>query len=228
MSLEVVYFSDVLCVWAYAGQVRVDELRRQFGERITVVERFVSVYGDVPGRIAEQVGGAEDAREAYARKKRAVAARFDHTSMHPDCFTRVVPKSSNQAHLVLCAVRSLIADGSLDAQDGGRVSRLVRAVRQAFFEQAKDVAQLEGLLGLMEAHEVPRAAIEAKLADGSAMAELSADLRMRDTLRLEGSPTYVLDGGREKLFGNVGYRIIEATVTELLGAGQGDRGASWC
>jgi hypothetical protein len=40
------------------------------------------------------------------------------------------------------------------------------------------------------------------------------------------SPTFVLNEERQKLYGNFGYRVIEASVHELL-AEPGER-ASWC
>jgi predicted DsbA family dithiol-disulfide isomerase len=63
--------------------------------------------------------------------------------------------------------------------------------------------------------------------NGAAFAALASDLQDAETLRLQGSPTLVLNDGRQKLYGNVGFRIIEANVQELLRepkAGQ----ASWC
>jgi hypothetical protein len=36
-----------------------------------------------------------------------------------------------------------------------------------------------------------------------------------------------LNDGRQKLYGNVGFRIIEANIQELLRAPVGDQ-ASWC
>jgi predicted DsbA family dithiol-disulfide isomerase len=44
---------------------------------------------------------------------------------------------------------------------------------------------------------------------------------------VEGSPTFVLNEGRQVLFGNVGYRVLEANIRELIrepAAGA----ASWC
>ena len=73
---------------------------------------------------------------------------------------------------------------------------------------------------------LPRVLIEEQLTNGEAMAALCSDLELRDTHRLEGSPTYLLNSGRQKLYGNVGYRIIEANVLELLEQPQGQ--ASWC
>lgn len=220
--VEVLYFSDVMCVWAYAGQVRLDEVCGRFGDDIRVEMHFLNIYGDVHGRMREHCGEAADPAAAYAAKMRDVAERFAHTRMHADVFTKVAPASSNQAHLVLCAVRRL-DEGKL------RLAGLTRRMRVAFFEEARDIAQRDVLFELLEAESVPRAPIERALADGSAMAELSRDFLTKDQLAIAGSPTYVLDGGREKLFGNVGYRIIEANVCELLESGSGvRRGASWC
>ena len=45
-------------------------------------------------------------------------------------------------------------------------------------------------------------------------------------IRLDGSPTYLLNQGRQKLYGNVGYKIIEANVEEVLR--RPAEAASWC
>ena len=73
---------------------------------------------------------------------------------------------------------------------------------------------------------IDRALIEQVVVDGSAMASLARDQELRDQHRIAGSPTYVLDNGRQKLFGNVGYRVIEANVMELLAHPESQ--ASWC
>ena len=48
----------------------------------------------------------------------------------------------------------------------------------------------------------------------------------KEEFNIDGSPTYILNEGRQKLYGNVGYRVIEANIQELL-ADPGER-ASWC
>ena len=58
-------------------------------------------------------------------------------------------------------------------------------------------------------------------------AALCRDAEAQQIHRIEGSPTYLLNNGRQKLYGNVGFRIIEANIQELLrkpSSGQ----ASWC
>ena len=65
------------------------------------------------------------------------------------------------------------------------------------------------------------------LDDGRAHAALSADYKEAENLGVKGSPTMILNEGRQKLFGNVGYRIIEVNIQELLREPNPDQ-ASWC
>ena len=46
-------------------------------------------------------------------------------------------------------------------------------------------------------------------------------------MRIEGSPSLVLNEGRQKLYGNVGFRVIEANIQELLREPR-INDASWC
>ncbi len=55
-----------------------------------------------------------------------------------------------------------------------------------------------------------------RIDDGSAYAALTDDYQERERLGVSGSPTFVLNEGRQRLYGNVGYRVIEANVQELL------------
>jgi predicted DsbA family dithiol-disulfide isomerase len=103
---------------------------------------------------------------------------------------------------------------------------LVWQVRLAFFRDAVDVAALQTLLGIAARLELPVAQIEAQMANGEAMALLCRDVELRDEFRVEGSPTYVLNDGRQKLYGNVGYKVIAANVEEILN--RPEQQASWC
>ena len=47
------YFSDVLCVWAYGGQVRLEELQRALGDQVLVRQRFMPLFADTRARIGE-------------------------------------------------------------------------------------------------------------------------------------------------------------------------------
>ena len=70
-------------------------------------------------------------------------------------------------------------------------------------------------------------AIEARIHSGAAFAALAADYQDAEKLRIEGSPSLVLNQGRQKLYGNVGFWLIEANVQALMRTPASDD-ASWC
>ena len=99
-------------------------------------------------------------------------------------------------------------------------------IRSAFFEQARDISDQGVLREVLSEAGLPTAAIDAKLRSGEAMAELCRDIELRDEHKIEGSPTYYLNQGRQKLYGNVGYRVVSANLRELLE--RPGHQASWC
>ncbi len=75
--------------------------------------------------------------------------------------------------------------------------------------------------------ELPLKKIHHLLDSGQAHAALHLDEEAWHNYKVPGSPTLVLNDGRQILYGNVGYRIIDANVRELLhNPDQGE--ASWC
>jgi predicted DsbA family dithiol-disulfide isomerase len=49
--VEIKYFSDILCVWAYISQVRIDAIKEKFGDGVRIEHRFCSVFGDTAAKI---------------------------------------------------------------------------------------------------------------------------------------------------------------------------------
>lgn len=213
-------FSDLLCVWAYVGQARIDELVRHFGPAIEVRPRCCAVFGDAHGKLHrgwDHRGGLP----AYAEHVRGVAARFDHVRVNERCWAEVAPRSSMSAHLFLCATRLLPAH-----ERPAGIDPVAWRLRTAFFAEARDISCRSVQLELAEELDLPRAALERALDDGAAHALLTADLEAAAALQVTMSPTLVLNEGRQHLQGNVGYRVIEANVRELLV--DREHGASWC
>ena len=64
-------------------------------------------------------------------------------------------------------------------------------------------------------------------ADRGGYTGFQADDRDSNTLMVQGSPTFILNDGRQKLYGNVGYGVLEANITELLRSPAAGA-ASWC
>ena len=231
MTLHISYVSDVLCIWAYVAEVRLDEVRKEFGSSIELEYRFIPIFGATHHRIAE---GRKD-RGGYAgfgEHVRKVAEDFPHVSVHDGVWSDVAPTTSSVAHEMLCATRLLVNEGIVDATrrddlDGRTLfEEATWQIRSAFFEHARDISDRDVLLDVLGQTGVPTDAIEAKLRSGEAMAEVCRDIELRDENKIEGSPTYYLNQGRQKLYGNVGYRVVSANLRELLE--QPGHQASWC
>lgn len=230
-TLTVSYFSDVLCVWAYAAQIKLDELRRQFGAQVRVEYRFLHLFGDVAARI-ETGWGDKGGAAGYSRHVQKMAVHFDHIDIHPDIWTRNVPPTSVSCHLFLKAIQLLEKQGEVSAAPevrfGGKsvFEEAVWRFRLGFFRDLQDIADRKVQEVMASDMGLPLAAILRQIDSGAAHAALCADFDVKDQQQVEGSPTFVLNEGRQKLYGNVGYGIIEASIHELL-ADPGDR-ASWC
>jgi len=222
-KVKIQHFSDVLCVWAYVSQVRIDELKQQFAEQVELDYHYVPVFGHAHQKLQaqwSQRGGVE----AYGRHVKDVVARFEHCQVHPEVWVGVTPCSSMPAHLFLCALR-LLNDKTPDAQGNTPFERAAWEVRRSFFVDQHDVSQQRALLEIAERLKLSVAEIESILASGAAHALLSEDIAMARDASVRASPTLLFNEARQMLTGNVGYRVIEANVRELLRA---PAGSSWC
>jgi predicted DsbA family dithiol-disulfide isomerase len=225
------YFSDVLCVWAYVAQVRLDELRLAFGDQVRVKYLFLPLFGNVGARIDahwSDKGGAM----GYARHVQQIAARFDHIDVHPEIWTRNIPSTSASCHLFLKAIQLSQNSGEISsspqAQFGGKslFEEAVWRCRLGFFRDLQDIGDRTHQEAIGADLGLPLAEIRRQIDSGAAYAALCADFDQKEKNHIEGSPTFVLSEGRQKLFGNVGYRILEANLQEVL-ADPSER-ASWC
>ncbi|MEO8758946.1 MAG: DsbA family protein [Devosia sp.] len=226
--IRVIYFSDVLCVWAYAGQARVDAIKRSFASEVLIDYRFCAVFGDTATKIGE-AWRDRDGFAGYGRHVAGVVKRFEHVTLHPVAWTKVRPASSLSPHVFLSAV--------LDWERSTLPAPLERepkifesvtwALRRGFFQDGLDISRREIQFELARPFAIDLAAVAARIESGAAFATLSADYQSADKMRIEGSPTLVLNDGRQKLFGNLGFRVIEANIKELLRDPHQDQ-ASWC
>jgi predicted DsbA family dithiol-disulfide isomerase len=228
--VNLIYVTDVLCVWAYIAQIRLDELKANYADRVQVQQRFISVFGDSVNRIGK---GWQDrgGYEGFSDHVIEVSKNFPHININPEVWRSCRPQTSMTSHLFLKSAQVLVDRNEISAEvnpDSGRtiVEDLIWRVRCAFFQDALNIDKLPVLMGLAEAMDLPVTKLEASINDGSAMAALASDIELKQDYQLEGSPSYILNEGRQKLFGNVGYRIIEANVVELM-ENQGNQ-ASWC
>jgi predicted DsbA family dithiol-disulfide isomerase len=103
----------------------------------------------------------------------------------------------------------------------------LRELRSNFFEQCLDISKWPVLKTSLQAVGVSVDDVREVIDSGVAHADLEADRRDQEALMVQGSPTYILNEGRQKLYGNVGYSVIEANINELLRSPVAGA-ASWC
>lgn len=227
--VQVSYFSDVLCIWAYAAQARIDAVKEKFGDTVRLDYRFCSVFGDTASKITStwRDKGEYAGFNAHLRK---VARQFPHIEVHPDIWLKMRSPTSASAHLFMTAVRQWQQKRKIEGESGSATSifdKVMWAFRCGFFRDCRDIARWHVQCELAEAHGVDIDAIEKSIHEGTAFAGLAADYQDADKMCIEGSPSFVLNDGRQKLYGDVGFRIIEANIQELLRVPGGDH-ASWC
>jgi predicted DsbA family dithiol-disulfide isomerase len=222
-AIEIKYFSDILCVWAYVSQVRIDAIKEKFAGAVRIEHRFCSVFGDTVQKInsAWKDKGGYQGFNAHLRQ---VAGKFSHIEVHPDVWLKTRPASSASPHLFMKAVQQCDND-SRSRPD--TFDQLLRAFRRAFFGDCRDISRWDVQREIAAGLGADIGAIEERIHSGAAFAALAADYQDADKMRVEGSPSLVLNEGRQKLYGNVGFRLIEANVQGLIDA-PGTDDASWC
>jgi predicted DsbA family dithiol-disulfide isomerase len=155
---------------------------------------------------------------AFAKHVREAAALYLEEPIHEDIWNVVRPTTSANAHLVLHAVRV--------CRDGQVATRLANRFRAAFFQEAQDISQLPVLYEIAQEHKIETSEIREAIQNGSAVAGLMSDMRLGHEKHIAGSPTWILNEGRQILYGNVGYRVLQANVEELVK--RPGHEASWC
>lgn len=228
-KIEIAYYSDVLCIWAYVAERRLEELAREFGNKIEIDVRYCSVFPDAWSKI-EKAWGDRGGFEGFNRHLREVAKRFPHIEVNDEVWLKARPRTSASAHIFLKAVALVESEDAaseavpfLDKLS----TRAAWAVRSAFFAEARDISDWQVHREIAARLGIDYAAIEDKIRSSEAIAKLAADYDLSQKNGIEGSPTFLMNDGRQKLFGNVGYRLLEANVQELLRRPP-ENEASWC
>jgi predicted DsbA family dithiol-disulfide isomerase len=208
--LKFSYWSDPLCIWALVAQRKLDRVLAELGEHIKVDYRIVPVFGSVGWRFAEGPW-AKDGIDGRVIATRTIAAQGGRADVTGECWRTAMPASSWAPAAAIKAVFALPDGRGLEA---GPLYQ--RALRERFFVAEANIALRAVQLELAEELSLPRGPIESRLDDGSALAAVWEDHAEKERLRLQGSPTYVFDGGRAMLYGNFDYGILRGTVEELV------------
>jgi predicted DsbA family dithiol-disulfide isomerase len=222
--IRISYFSDLLCVWAYIAQVRLDELEANFPDKISIDYHFVSIFGNAREKL-ETRWRDKGGLQGYSNHVQEVVKKFNHINVHPDIWTTVTPASSTSCHLFLHAIQLLEIKGIIPKSD--RIfEKAVWAFREAFFTQLADISDRKVQFAIAKQLGLKKKVIQAQIDSGEAYALLSKDFDLVKEHTVSVSPTLIFNEGRQRLNGNVGYRVIDANIRELLNNPPEEQ--SWC
>lgn len=211
-TIQFSYWSDPLCVWAFAAQDRLDQLIAQRGDILTIDYRVIPVFGSIPYRFRDG-SWAKAGPEGRAASTRRVAAMRGHDEVTGQVWLDDPPASSWPVGMAIKAMIDL--EARQEAPEGAG-ARYQRTLRRCFFVDNRNTARRRVQLEIAESLSLPVGLLEDMLDDGRAMALLWEDHLERERLKLQGSPTYVFDGGRAQLYGNFNTAILDATIDELV------------
>lgn len=221
-AVRIKYFSDILCIWAYVSEIRLQELQQNFAGRVTLECGFFPVFGDTQSKFSTQwqdKGGLE----GYSQHVQSVVKDFDHLTIADNVWLKDTPASSMPAHLYACAVQLLAKDQRVSDD---AVARYARQLRLAFFGAARNIAKTDVLHSVLEECQLPVAEVRNLIENGEAYGQLSQHYKWAQDHHVKVSPTLIFNEDRQRLTGNVGYRMIEANIKELLD--RPDVQHSWC
>ena len=224
--ISISHFSDVLCIWAYLSEIRLTELRNNYGDKVKFDFHYFNVFGNTKKKFQTDWKD-RDGNHGYATHIMSIASQFDHISVHPDIWKKNIPVSSIPSHLFLCAVKQyLFEEGSDHFHSGQLLENITWEIRESFFRDLVDISRIKELFSIAERLDLPANRIEKNLANGMAYALYSNDLDLARDQNVRASPTMIFNEGRQTLMGNVGYRVIDANIRELFHT-PGDQ-KSWC
>jgi predicted DsbA family dithiol-disulfide isomerase len=204
--LKVDYFSDVLCVWAFINEKRLEEVEAQLGSELDIhmqfLPNFASVHPKIDAGWKDRGGFA-----GYAEHVLEVADQFE-ISLHKDTWTKVRPTTSMTAHACLKAVQAI------HGHDKAR--QYSSALRTGFFIDALDISSQAVCESIAKSLGIDCEPVKRYFESGQAYSDLNMDFQHAKDYQISVSPAWVFNEGRQKLIGNVGYRVIEANLKELI------------
>lgn len=217
MSLTIDYYSDVLCIWAYAAKIKIDQIKKQFSDQVSINYLYTPLFVDMHAML-EKNWAEKGGLQGYNKMMHKLNGMFPYVEVHPEIGLKNLPHSSASCHQFIKAVGLLEQRNEIQSDDPQNTlqEQIDWAIRLGYFRDAQDVSQQNVLMNIAEQLNLPRNLLERLMTNGEAMAALAADTTEDKQKLIEGSPSFVLNEGRQKLYGNIGYHIIEANIQALL------------
>lgn len=215
--VKIDYYTDILCIWAWVSELRVQALQKEFGDSIQLNLKYMDVFGDVTHKM-NTTWQAKGGFTGFSEHIQNTAKKFPELKVNPLLWKSSQPLSSAIAHSYIKAIELI--------HDEKAAEQFALVLREAFFIHAKDISNNDILQKLAQEQGIDTVFLNEALDSGRAMAALMQDYQLAKSQSMQGSPTFILDNGRQTLFGNVNYRVLKANVEALLQTVQADS-PSW-
>lgn len=211
--LRFAWWSDPFCIWAFVAEDALDDLLAAHPDRLDVDHHVIPVFGSIPHRFAagSWAAGGVPARVGATAK---VAAAHGHPEVDGTVWEKVQPTST---WAVGAAIKLAFDAERAGDEVRGSGAAYQRALRRAFFVDARDISARGVQLEVAAEAGLDPDRLRAGLDSGRGLARVAEDEDERQRQRLQGSPTWVFDGGRAVLYGNVNRDVLRHTVADLLG-----------
>ncbi len=197
--LRIVAYSDYVCPWCYIGLERIERLQREFPVEVEWLP--FELHPETPTTGADLRGrlGTSDRVRAYTRNIIALA----EDSGIPMRMPAVVANS----HRALEAAEFTREHGGFDAYH--------RALFHAYFEDARDIGDIDVLCDIARSSGVDDQRLRQALADERYRGRIDdvTDAARRDEVL--STPTFIYEGGF-RLTGAQDYAVFESVTRRLL------------
>jgi len=201
------YYSDLLCVWSWVLQPKIEKLIHTYQDQIDLRYHYMDVFGDTQTKMDNQWSHRGSFQGFSGHVKNTVDS-FENVHVYARIWQDSQPKTSANVHLVLKAIELAV--------DGTASKKMALCFRESFYLKGQDIGDLGVLLNICLQNGINTALINDFINDGSAMASLMSDYHMAKVQSFQGSPTLILDEGRQILFGNISFEVLSANVQALL------------
>jgi len=82
-SITIDYYTDILCVWVWMTQPRLNELNEKWEDQILVRHRYLDIFNDADRKIRDAWRGGEGFTNFSAPVRRSAEADEPHSHFGP-------------------------------------------------------------------------------------------------------------------------------------------------
>lgn len=196
---RIVAYSDYVCPWCYIGHRRIERLRREFP--VEVEWRPFELHPETPRTGAHLTG-----RLGNGARVRAYMDNIIGLARESDIAMRMPVVVAN-SHRALEAAEF--------ARDHGGLAAMHDALFRAYFEEARDIGDIDELCAIARACGVDDQGLRQALSDETYAAridEITAAAREDEIL---STPTFVFPGGF-RLVGGQDYEVFASVTRRIM------------